>query len=117
MMSDITNALPGFEFYFADAPYAGGLWMMDPPGGKGAPTTDPNWAIESYNYLDTVVASEGPFHGIAGYSQGSAFVSAYLSHAPANTFQVAIMFCGYIPTTHEGITADIQSASPFGNIP
>jgi hypothetical protein len=67
--------------------------------------------------LDEIVLNQGPFYGILGYSQGSAFVAAYLAHAPANTFQVAAMFAGYLPTTHEGVLADIRTASPFNDIP
>jgi hypothetical protein len=45
------------------------------------------------------------------------FVSAYLAHAPAGTFEKAFMFAGYLPTTHEGVLADINAAAPFDDIP
>ena len=35
-------------------------------------------------------------------------VSAYLSHAAPGTFQQALIFCGYLPTTHEGIVGRIE---------
>jgi len=105
-----------FEFIFADAPYAFGAWIPDSPGGKDEPSTDPNWASESVEYLDGLVQEHGPFHGILGYSQGAAFVPLYLSHAAAGSFQVAMLFCGYLPTAHLGLLAAINSGSPFGNI-
>jgi len=116
-MSSLESAWSSnFEFIFADAPYAGGVWIPDPPGGKGHPTTDPNWASASIEYLDGLVRDHGPFYGILGYSQGSAFVPVYLSHAAAGTFQVAMLFSGYLPVNHLGILATIRSSSPFSNI-
>jgi len=105
-----------FEFIFADAPNAGGVWIPDSPRGRGEPTTDPDWALESIQYLDGLVHDHGPFYGILGYSQGAAFIPLYLSHAPAGSFQVAMLFSGYLPTNHLGIMATIRSGSPFGNI-
>merc|ERR1711935_499552 len=104
------------ELVFPSAP-DNGLWMRDPPNGKGEPTTDADWASESLRILDSVVTHQGPFYGILGYSQGSAFVSVYLAHAPSNTFQVAAMFAGYVPTTHQGIVSTMNSRAPFNNIP
>ena len=34
-MRDLMAALPQFDFVFANAPEDGGVWMRDPPGGKG----------------------------------------------------------------------------------
>mmetsp|Transcript_16195 Transcript_16195/g.41164 ORF Transcript_16195/g.41164 Transcript_16195/m.41164 type:complete len:278 (-) Transcript_16195:19-852(-) len=108
-----------YQFVYADAPEAGGLWIRDAPGGKGAGTTDPNWAATSMTYLDNLVESQGPFKGILGYSQGSAFATYYLSQRQANQtapFQFAMLFCGYIPTVHAGLTDAINAASPFHGI-
>ena len=105
-----------FEFVYASGPYAGGLWIMDPPGGKNQPTTDPNWASQSVAVLDNLVATQGPFHGLLGYSQGTAMALTYLASAPTSTFEVVMLFCGYIPTTHTGLTNSISAASPFGGI-
>jgi len=105
-----------FEFIFADAPNEGGVWIPDPPGGRSVPTTDPDWALASIQYLDGLVQDHGPFYGILGYSQGAAFVPLYLSHAPAGSFQVAMLFCGYLPTHHLGLLSTIRSGSPFGSI-
>ena len=115
-MRDLESSLPEYEFVYADAGYSG-LWMRDPPGGKGEATTDPHWADASLDALDSIVSSQGPFYGILGYSQGSAYVPVYLAHAPVDTFQVAMMFCGYLPTTHQGILASLNAGSPFGDIP
>jgi len=115
----LQRSLPGYEFVFAQGGYpttTGYVWVTDPPGGKGQATTDPNIAAQSVDNLDRIVAEQGPFYGILGYSQGSAFVSVYLAHAPVGTFQVAMMFCGYIPTTHQGLVDNINAASPFGGV-
>jgi predicted esterase len=113
----IVQALPQFEFVFAQGGYPGGsgrLWVPDPPGGKnGGATTSLTIDSQSYNLLDSTVQQSGPFAGILGYSQGAMYVSAYLAHAPANTFQFAVMFCGYLPTTHLGLLSRINAAAPF----
>merc|ERR1719229_68481 len=114
-LGGLMNALPEFDFVFATSGY-NGLWIRDPPGGKNQPTTDPHFADASLQSLDQIVAEEGPFFGILGYSQGSAFIPVYLSHAPAGTFQIAMMFCGYLTTTHQGLLNNVYAASPFGDI-
>lgn len=119
-MVQLQVALPDFDFVYAHAPHGdqeGASWLRDPPGGKDEPTIDPEWAAASNTVLDGVVAGQGPFFGILGYSQGSAMVPVYLAHAPVGTFQMAILFCGYLTTTHEGVLANVRAASPFGNIP
>ena len=108
-----------FDFVYVSAPYAGGLWIRDPPQGKGTATTDPDWASQSVALLDDIVANQGPFHGILGYSQGTAMVLTYLASlsAPAtDTFDVVMLFCGYVPTSHAGLTSSIDAASPFGGV-
>jgi len=115
-MRALVASNPDFEFVFVSAPY-NGLWIRDPPGGKGQATTDPDWASASIAVLDDAVATQGPFAGILGYSQGSAFIPIYLAHAPAGTFQFALMFCGYLTTTHTGLLNRVRAASPFGDIP
>ena len=105
-----------YEWVFAQAP-DGGLWMRDPPGGKKKPTTDPDWAAESVSILNSIVEEQGPFYGILGYSQGAAFIPVYLSRVPDGTFQMAAMFAGYLPTTHQGLISKIKAEAPFDNIP
>ena len=116
-MGDIINrAGDEYEFVFANGPYgndAGRLWIEDPPGGKGQPTTDPGWDVESTNLLVSVVSENGPFYAILGYSQGTAAALSYLSHVDAGTFEVAITFCSYVPSTHEGIENRIRAAAPY----
>ena len=107
----LMNDLPDLEFVFADAPL-NSVWIQDPPGGKGQPTTDPNWADQSINYLDNLVSEQGPFFGILGYSQGAAFIPVYLANT-SNSFNIAIMFNGYLPTTHHGLMETINSMAPI----
>ena len=67
----------GYEFIFVNGAYKtdpsedGFVWFRDPPGGKSSPTTDPDWDLASRELIDGIVASEGPFFGILGYSQGT----------------------------------------------
>jgi predicted esterase len=114
----LMSSLSGFQFVYAQGGYPAGdgaLWIPDPPS-KSEPTTSAKVADASLQILDEIVRTQGPFYGILGYSQGSAFVPIYLSHAPANTFQVAMMFCGYLATTHQGLMGLVNAASPFNNI-
>ena len=101
MRDVVQRAGDSYEFVFLTGPYASrrALWIRDPPGGKSNPTTDVNWDGLSTAEIDSVIAAQGPFYGILGYSQGTAMALAYLSHAPAHTFQVGLVFCAYIPTT------------------
>ena len=117
--NDLQNALGDVEFVFAQGPYGGSqnaLWILDPPNGKGQPTTDPQFNAPSVQLLDRIVAEQGPFYGILGYSQGTAMAIHYLSTAPANTFEVAMLFCPYLPETHQGLMDTINQASPFGGV-
>ena len=104
-----------FDLVFPTAPQSG-LWMRDPPGGKGSPTEDEEWASVAVGHLDEIVRSQGPFYGILGYSQGAAFVPVYLAHVPSGTFQIAALFCGYLPTTHNGLVRRINALAPFDGI-
>ena len=85
------------SLFFPTGSYDGHLWIPDPPNGKGEPTTDPDIASLSVNALEAVVANQGPFYGILGYSQGGAFVTTFLSQTSSATFEVALIFCGYLP--------------------
>lgn len=121
-VASLRRSFSNIEFVFPDGGFSADsgssyLWVPDPPGGKGQPTTDPDISAASMATLDNIVQRQGPFFGIMGYSQGSMFVSAYLSHAPVGTFQMALMFAGYNPLTHLGLLDSINSASPFGAIP
>ena len=107
----LMNNLSEYEFVFADAP-SNNVWMQDPPDGKGKGTSDSNWADDSISYLDNLVSQHGSFFGILGYSQGAAFIPVYLANT-SNTFQIALMYNGYLPTTHQGLISTINSAAPF----
>ncbi|MED5308780.1 MAG: YHYH protein, partial [Candidatus Thermoplasmatota archaeon] len=109
---DLMNALPGFDFVFASTPESNNVWIKDPPGGKGEPTTDPDWADLSISYLDQMVEDNGPFYAILGYSQGAAMVPVYLANTD-KTFDRALMYNGYLPTTHEGLIDTIDAVAPF----
>ena len=106
-----------FAFASASASAEGtNLWLRDSPS-KSSPTTDPNWAAATTTYLDELVATQGPFFGILGYSQGAAMIPIYLAHVPDNTFQVAMLYCGYLSSLHRGLMANVDRRSPFGGIP
>ena len=115
MRALVNSMSPHYEFFFPTAPESG-LWVQDPPGGKGEATTDPDIAAAAVAYLNKYVQTNGPFHGILGYSQGSMFAAYYVSVAPVGTFQIAMLFCGYLPTTHLGLLDSIEARSPFSNI-
>ena len=116
-VQDLVAALGGTaEVVFVSSPEPNGVWIRDPPGGKGEPTTDPAWADATFAFLDQVVADQGPFTGIMGYSQGAAIIPAYLAHlgdAAPRTFDFAAMFCGYLETLHQGVMGRINAAAPL----
>ena len=111
-MQDLMDALPEFEFIFASAPESNNVWIRDPPGGKGEPTTDPDWADTSISYLDQMVIDEGPFYALLGYSQGAAMIPVYLANSD-NSFNRVMMYNGYLPTSHEGLIDTIEAVEPF----
>lgn len=130
-MRDLEQALPDFEFVYANGGYpvagfeetkeafgtqSGHLWIPDPPGGKGEPTTDRFISDASIEALDEIRDNEGPFAGILGYSQGAAYVAVYLSRVPQDTFEFAVSFCGYPTLTHLGITDVVEEMTPFDNM-
>ena len=115
-MQDLISDLPEFEFFFADAPENDSMcnqcWYADPPGGKGEPTKDRNWADVSIAYLDEVIVEHGPFYGILGYSQGCPMATVYIANSNI-TFEKVFLFNGYLPTTHSGLNDTINEASPL----
>ena len=117
-VQDLVAALGGTaEVVFVSSPEPSGVWIRDPPGGKGEPTTDPAWADATFAFLDQVVAEQGPFAGIMGYSQGAAIIPAYLewiTSTQANySFDFVAMFNGYLETLHQGVMDRINGAAPF----
>ena len=115
-MQDLMADLPEFEFFFAEAPDDESLcdhcWYADPPGGKDEPNENRSWADISIAYLDQVVADHGPFYGILGYSQGVPMATVYIANSNT-TFPKAMLFNGYMPTTHSGLNDTINEAAPL----
>lgn len=111
-MQDLMATLTEFDFVFASSPESGNVWIRDPPGGKGEPTTDPDWADTSIAYLDQVVQEQGPFYGLIGYSQGAAMIPVYLANTN-NVFNRVMLYNGYLPTTHEGLMDTVDLVAPF----
>ena len=115
-MQALMSDLPEFEFFFADAPDHESMchqcWYADPPGGKGEPNEDRNWAEISIEYLDGIVEEHGPFYGILGYSQGCPMATVYIANSNTS-FEKALLFNGYLPTTHSGLNDTINEAAPL----
>ncbi len=111
-MQDLMQALPNYDFFFPNTPESNGVWVRDPPGGKGEGTSDPAWADNSVNHLDQYVAENGPFHAILGYSQGAAMAVIYLAYSEV-VFDRVILFNGYLETGHRGLMDTINASSPF----
>ena len=99
-----------YEFVFISAPYPNGLWIRDPPEGKDKPTTDEDWAISSFNLINDTIQNN-TFYAILGYSQGAAMTLAYLSENQ-DKFEKALLFSGYLPTTHLGLMDKINNNMP-----
>ena len=74
-MKQVMADTPELDYVFAD----GGNWFRDPPGGKMEPTQDPDWDKASIELVKDLVVNQGPFDVVLGFSQGSAFIPAYLS--------------------------------------
>jgi len=113
LLTDLINELSEFEFVFAETPEENYLWIRDPPGGKDEPTTDPDWASRSIDYLNNIVEEKGPFYGILGYSQGGAMALTYLAYLQKNNmpiiFEKIILFNSYFPETHLGLMSSISN--------
>ena len=111
-MQDLRNALPEFEFIFAQSPEQGGVWINDVPGGKDSYTEDRDWADSSINYLDNFVENNGPFNAILGYSQGAAMIPIYLANSDSS-FDKVLLFNGYMETLHHGLMDTVEENAPF----
>ena len=109
-IQDLMSSLSEFEFVFASTPESNNVWIRDPPGGKGEPTTDRDWADASIDYLDQIVEEQGPFYAILGYS-GAAMIPAYLASTD-KTFNRVMMYNGYYSNSW-GLMDTINEAAPF----
>ena len=107
-MKQVMADTPELDYVFAD----GGNWFRDPPGGKMEPTQDPDWDKASIELVKDLVVNQGPFDVVLGFSQGSAFIPAYLS-IHSTDFRKAALLSGYLPSTHQGVLKRIQAAAPF----
>jgi len=120
-MIALEQTFPNYEFVYPQAPYVTPdgvyVWIQDPAGGKENASTGLDVAAESFSTLDRVIAEQGPFWGLLGFSQGGAFVSVYLAHATVGTFEMAVMFSGYPTETHQGLLDLVAANSPYGDIP
>ena len=122
--NSMTNSLKnlkdtlGIKFDFVsvslgDNANKGETWWVDE---KPNTTYDRNHANNMVNKLNTIVEQQGPFWGILGFSQGAAAVPVYLSNRNDKPFEVAIMFCGYLTTTHQGLLDKVNEKAPFNGI-
>eukprot|EP00930_Biecheleria_cincta_P073619 TRINITY_DN608_c0_g1_i1.p1 TRINITY_DN608_c0_g1~~TRINITY_DN608_c0_g1_i1.p1 ORF type:complete len:842 (-),score=106.92 TRINITY_DN608_c0_g1_i1:201-2726(-) len=110
------EALAGdnLEFIYPMAPYSvyggsnGYQWIRDirdPPMGNDS------WD-KSVQLLDSIIMQQGPFYGILGFAEGSAFAGYYTAIKPPGTFQAAMLFNGYLPTEYPGIMQEYDAFSP-----
>src|SRR6478609_3711037 len=71
------------------------------------------------NVLD-IIAEEGPFDGVMGFSQGAAMIASVLAHystqnplePQTNLFKFAIFICGSKPFTYDGMSRIDACAKP-----
>lgn len=115
MQSLVQDFQDTVEFIFAQSP-GGNIWVQDSPS-KDVPTTDPNWADTSTTYLRELMQTHAPVRGILGYSQGSMMSTVYLTHlletvSSFDTLEFAMLFCGYLPTTHTGLMNRYHLSTP-----
>ena len=94
-MQDLMSDLPEFEFFFADAPNHDSMcdqcWYADPPGGRGEPNEDRNWADLSINYLDGIAEEHGPFYWHPWLLQGCPMATIYIANSNTS-FEKAFTF-------------------------
>lgn len=110
--------LKNSEFVFAESPLINGAWYNDPKN-KQTPTTSKDHASESVKYLDDFINKNGPFDTILGFSQGVPMALIYLARGQkknTDTIQKALLFNGYLPTTHSGLMEVIKTNTYNQNI-
>jgi len=87
-----------------------GLWFGD-PGKQGAESV--GWWDESVTQLRSVIATQGPFDGVLGYSMGCTAAFSLLAAVPEGTFRFALLACGYLPVNHDGAMAQLAARRPL----
>ena len=117
-MQHLINILDlDYEFIFADAPNADGLWLNE--GKEDDIVEDSTLAKISINYLSNFVENNGPFYGILGYSQGVAIALSYITSPLVSqqnkTFQKMLLFCGYFPIYNLDLLANLNNSIPLTN--
>ncbi|RKL46584.1 hypothetical protein BFJ70_g3071 [Fusarium oxysporum] len=123
-----------FEFYDAgvECPPAQGIealsegpfyqWYLWDHLQKIPPAQTATNAID--NVLD-IIAEEGPFDGVVGFSQGAAITASVLAHyskknplePQTNLFKFAMFICGSKPFTYDGMNRIDQCGKPVVQIP
>uniref|UniRef100_A0A0D2XFP9 Serine hydrolase domain-containing protein n=1 Tax=Fusarium oxysporum (strain Fo5176) TaxID=660025 RepID=A0A0D2XFP9_FUSOF len=123
-----------FEFYDAEVecPPAQGIealsegpfyqWYLWDYLQKIPPAQTATNAID--NVLD-IIAEEGPFDGVVGFSQGAAITASVLAHyskknplePQTNLFKFAMFICGSKPFTYDGMNRIDQCGKPVVQIP
>lgn len=76
------------------------------------------------NVLD-IIAEEGPFDGVIGFSQGAAMIASVLAHystqnplePQTNLVKFAIFICGSKPFTYDGMSRIDTCGKPVVQIP
>ncbi|KAF4440058.1 hypothetical protein F53441_12380 [Fusarium austroafricanum] len=123
-----------FEFYDAEVecPPAKGIealsegpfyeWYSWDPQQRILPAETTTDAID--NVLD-MIAEEGPFDGVVGFSQGAAIIASVLAHyskqnplqPQTNLFKFAMFICGSKPFTYDGMSRIDHCCKPIVQIP
>ena len=116
-MQELMNSsvLSEYEFIFVNSPLSSNLWWDDPID-KDTPTYDINHADTSIQFITNYINTNGPFHGILGFSQGATMAIILLTYT-SFIFEKVILFNGYLPETHLGLMNSINSIKPFDETP
>ena len=114
-MAQLIETIGDVQFIFAESPHPGGIWFDD--GKESDVVQISNLAIQSINYLDSFIATNGPFYGVLGYSQGVAMCLAYLSSTVGDPslklFNKVILCNGYFPLYNLDLVDNMSNASPL----
>jgi len=102
---------PNHSDTVADRGKAGFLWMGD--AQKQGPHAANWWQEESLPFLESVIAQQGPFDGVLGYSMGSAAAFALLVAVPESTFRFAVLCCGYVPSNDSLTMRQLEAQRPL----
>lgn len=93
-----------------DNEWAGYLWQGDPTK-QGLHSV--GWWDESVRMLKRVIAEQGPFDGVLGYSMGACAAFSLLTEVPENTFKFTLLACGYVPTNDPKLMEKLERRKPL----